>query len=109
LSDRVKFILGTALWLIAMAVQVSDFHSTPIAIVCAVGGFGLFLWSIIHHIREARAAGKPVVEPQHLIIVGLSGIAAFAIVAVIGLIWLWHQGGSLSTSVTQSASPLPSH
>jgi hypothetical protein len=98
LSNRTKLILGAAFWLIAMAAQLSNFHSTPVAMIFALCGIGLFLWAAIHHAREARAMGKRILEPQHLIVTGLGGVGVFALIACAGFVWQWRSGSITSTS-----------
>jgi hypothetical protein len=81
-SDFTKIIVSGALWLIAMAVQISGFTNPVVAALFALGGAAFLIWATVHHVRERRRAGKQILEPQHLILVGLCiGAGSLALIA----------------------------
>jgi hypothetical protein len=77
---------AAALWLIALAAQVSGFTSAAIAF--ALAGVALFILvaPAYHHSRKwheaRRKAGKPALGPSHLILVGLIGTWEFLTIGV---------------------------
>jgi hypothetical protein len=104
-SDRTKLILGAAFWLIAMAVQFSDFHSTPIGSLFAIGGAGFLVWAFIHHARECHRIGKRLVEPRHIILMGIVGAAVCLLLAAGGYIWLLRTTATAAPDKQGAATP----
>jgi hypothetical protein len=81
-SDSTKLFVAIASWLIAMGAQFSGFTSPALTALLWLAGGGLFVWAAAHHAIERRRKGLPIVEPSHLILIGMvGGVISLALVA----------------------------
>lgn len=85
-----------AIWLIAMAAQMSGFTNTAIALTLLGAALFFFVAPIAHHAhawhRRRREAGLTSVEPMHVMAVGLAGLFFFSAIALAGVTWQLARG-----------------
>jgi hypothetical protein len=107
-SDRIRFALAAATYILALAAQVSGYTNPAVALVLAVIGTAVLVVPCCHYVRRwhcgRQEAGKAVVEPLHLIIVGLAGIIIFAAVALGGALWHLKKAPSPDAAISESHS-----
>ena len=91
---------GIALWLLALAAQMSGYTNAAIALALVGGAVFFLVAPAYHHGRKWHEnrlqSGKRSLEPWHLIASGLAGIIVFAVVAAAGVIWQFNRETALS-------------
>jgi hypothetical protein len=106
-SDRTKSILGIAFWLIAMAAQFGDYHSSALAVIVFLCGTCLLTWAGAHHAQEKYRAGERILEPSYLIIFGLLGASICLLVAAGGYVWSRLADGGAKSNVASVPAGQP--
>lgn len=90
-----QFAASAAFYILTLAATVSGFISPLIAILLAILATLLLIPAIRHHVRRfaqnRRSAGRQVMEPADLLIVGAAGTALFVVIGAIGVIWFLLQ------------------
>jgi hypothetical protein len=81
--EYLQWLPSAAWFLVASGLHLSGWTSVPVAVACWVVAFVMLAWAGWHWLKTRY--GRSGVESSDFIILGLVGIALFAIIAAIGV------------------------